>query len=64
VPADLGSAIVGHLAELHGGTVRAERPGHGRGATFTLSLPLPREGVDNAEAAVMAQLTASRADAD
>jgi PAS domain S-box-containing protein len=36
----LGLAIVRHLAELHGGTVRAESLGQGRGATFTVTLPL------------------------
>ena len=36
----LGLAIVKHLMELHGGEVRAQSPGEGRGATFTLSLPL------------------------
>jgi CheY-like chemotaxis protein len=33
-------AIVRHLVELHGGTVRAESAGVGQGATFTVSLPL------------------------
>jgi PAS domain S-box-containing protein len=36
----LGLAIVRHLVEEHGGTVSADSPGPGRGATFTLTLPL------------------------
>ena len=36
----LGLAIVRHLVELHGGTVRAESEGIGRGAIFVVNLPL------------------------
>ncbi|MEP0755736.1 PAS domain S-box protein [Trichocoleus sp. Lan] len=36
----LGLAIVRNLVELHGGTIRAESPGTGMGATFTVKLPL------------------------
>jgi PAS domain S-box-containing protein len=36
----LGLAIVRHLVELHGGTVNADSPGEGLGATFTIKLPL------------------------
>ncbi|HEX8339096.1 MAG TPA: ATP-binding protein, partial [Pyrinomonadaceae bacterium] len=38
----LGLSIVRHLAEMHGGTVRAESEGEGRGSTFTVELPLLR----------------------
>ena len=36
----LGLSIVKKLAELHGGSVRVSSDGLGRGASFTLSLPL------------------------
>jgi signal transduction histidine kinase/CheY-like chemotaxis protein len=36
----LGLAIVKQLVELHGGSVRANSPGEGQGATFAVSLPL------------------------
>lgn len=47
----LGLAIVRHLAELHGGTVRADSPGDGQGATFTVMLPVRvvREGLSEFE---------------
>lgn len=36
----LGLAIVRQLVEMHGGTVEANSPGEGQGATFTVQLPL------------------------
>ncbi|MGA7615051.1 MAG: PAS domain S-box protein [Thermoanaerobaculia bacterium] len=36
----LGLAIVRHLVELHGGTVSASSEGEGKGATFTIELPI------------------------
>lgn len=36
----IGLTIVEYVAQAHGGTVRAESPGPGGGATFTLTVPL------------------------
>lgn len=36
----LGLSIVKNLVELHGGSIQAESPGIGRGATFLIRLPL------------------------
>jgi signal transduction histidine kinase len=35
----LGLSIVRHLVELHGGAVRADSEGEGKGSTFTVTLP-------------------------
>src|SRR5438093_5227776 len=36
----IGLVLVRHLVELHGGSVVAESPGEGKGATFVVKLPL------------------------
>src|SRR5581483_5566464 len=59
----LGLAIVRHLAEMHGGTVRAESPGVGAGATFIVRLPLVQlrdaeSGTPNDEIAALAEESA------
>ncbi len=38
----LGLAIVRELVQAHGGTIVAESPGAGLGATFTVTLPLSK----------------------
>jgi len=55
----LGLAIVRQLIELHGGTVRADSDGHGKGAEFIVSLPVWRMGEGGAEAENAAAALAS-----
>jgi signal transduction histidine kinase/CheY-like chemotaxis protein len=48
----LGLALVKRMAELHGGSARAESAGSGKGAEFIVRLPLvPLHPVDRADAA-------------
>jgi signal transduction histidine kinase/integral membrane sensor domain MASE1 len=47
----LGLAIVRHLVELHGGDVRAESAGPGKGATFIVELPKLPDPVETAATA-------------
>jgi CheY-like chemotaxis protein len=37
----IGLALSRYLVDLHGGSIRADSPGVGLGATFTVTLPLP-----------------------
>jgi CheY-like chemotaxis protein len=47
----LGLAIVRHIVELHGGSVRGESAGEGLGATFTITLPVAAAKVTPSEEA-------------
>lgn len=55
----LGLAIVRHLVEMHGGTVKAESNGEGKGATFVVELPLGAAGVEHEASPEMEHLAVS-----
>ena len=55
----LGLAIVQHVVELHGGSVRAESAGENQGSSFIVTLPLRADGeVLTAHKAVLPKVTA------
>ena len=41
----LGLAIARHIVEMHGGTIDATSEGEGKGATFSVALPVSRVSV-------------------
>jgi CheY-like chemotaxis protein/two-component sensor histidine kinase len=60
----LGLAIVRHLVELHGGSVKAESGGTGQGSTFVVTLPLLATMRETVESPVAAPVAAPQSDKD
>ena len=56
----LGLAIARHLVEIHGGTIRAESPGQGRGAKFSIRLPLVDASASTGDGREVSQFTLAR----
>lgn len=46
----IGLAIARHLVELHGGTIHADSAGEGKGATFSVKIPLVEDAGDAGDA--------------
>jgi signal transduction histidine kinase/ActR/RegA family two-component response regulator len=57
----LGLSISRHFVELHGGTIRGESEGRGRGSRFTVSVPLAPPGERTAPAKATPPAQAARA---
>lgn len=64
----LGLAITKQLVELHGGTIQASSPGEGKGASFTVSLPvsavLPTEDTVEQQAGNDGEISAETCEVD
>ena len=58
----LGLAIARHLVEAQGGTIQAESAGKGKGATFSVMLPLMRTDADELEGNVVVSQSPSSED--
>lgn len=55
----LGLTIVQYLVDLHGGTVQADSEGEGKGAKFTIKLPIHHSELSNEEKVISAEIDSS-----